>query len=56
MSTKAGERRQLDSIKVTKSWIARMKKARSTHHPGKEQHRDLDEILEEADEPHQARD
>ena len=55
-STKPASVVSLNSISVTKSWIARMKKAEEHDHPGEQQHDDLDEVLEEGDIAHQAGD
>ena len=55
MSTKPASVVSLNSIRVTKSWIARMKKASSTTTQANKQDDDLDEILEEADVAHQVR-
>ena len=54
-STKPASVASLNSISVTKSWMLRMKKERSTDRPGEQQDRDLQEILEEGDEADQLR-
>src|SRR5208337_1759507 len=46
----------LNSIRLTKSWIAMMKKADHDDQPGDQQDGDLDEVVEEAGEAHQPRD
>ena len=55
ISTKPASVVSLNSISVTKSWIARMKKASSTITQANSRHGDLDEVLEEADVAHQVR-
>ena len=49
MRTKPASVVSLNSISVTKSWMARMKKLRRTISPGEHQHDDLDEVFEEGD-------
>ena len=49
ISTKPASVVSLNSIRVTKSWIARMKKASSTSAQANSRHGDLDEVLEEGD-------
>ena len=56
MSTKPQSVDSLNSIRLTKSWIASTKNEISTIAQANQQHGDLDEVLEEADEAHQPRD
>ena len=46
----------MNSISVTKSWIGEDEEGEEHHHPGEQQHDDLDEVLEEGDVAHQAGD
>ena len=55
ISTKPHNVDSLNSIRLTKSWTARYEKREQHDRPGEQQHGDLDEVLEEADEAHQPR-
>ena len=56
MSTKPQSVDSLNSIRLTKSWIASTKNEISTIAQANSRHGDLDEVLEEADEAHQVGD